>query len=124
MVDLNKVFREILRYYIKSKTVTYVSGYENIRKIIPMVCSLPNIEIENIQIESPEYDNYNKAFLLTICDNNTLWVTKAYFENGYIAKGNGIYLIDPNAIGENSPEDFLSDNRENKIILMGGEIDV
>jgi hypothetical protein len=85
-----------------------------------MLCGVPEFCIEGVDIQSSEWDGYTKAYLLTLSSDNLIWVQKAYFDDGRIAKGDGTYLIDTSAIGDNEPEDFIIGGGC-KIKLIGGE---
>lgn len=117
-----KIFKRMVKIHDKNKSITYVSNFENVREVAKILISLPNTIIEDVHLESPEWDGYEGAFLLTFDEDNTIWIQKAYFDDGRIARGNGVYLIDVTSIGVHKPEEFLIENKEtNKIILIGGE---
>lgn len=117
-----KIFKKMMKEHETGRLVTYVSHYDNVRQVFKMLCGLPNIIIETISIEPPDYDGYEGAFLLTFGEDSTVWVQKAYFENGRIARGTGVYLIDIDSIGIHKPEEFLIDGEpENKIKIIGGD---
>lgn len=44
---------------------------------------------------------------------SAIWTQKAYFEDGRIARGNGVYLIDVTSIGAHKPEEFLINGEKN-----------
>lgn len=117
-----KIFKKMIKEHEAGKLVTYVSHYDNVRQVFKMLCGLPNVIIENVLIESPSSDGYEGAFLLTYSEDSTVWVQKAYFDNGSIARGTGVYLIDIASIGVHKPEEFLIEGEpENKIKIIGGD---
>ena len=116
-----KIFKQMIKEHNADNEVTYVSSYENIKEVMKMILSVPDTCIENIDLSSPEMAGYGKAFLLTYSTDNTVWCQKAFFDNGNITRGDGTYIIDVNAIGDSNPHDFLIDNMNQKIKLIGGE---
>jgi len=116
-----KIFKKMIKSH-NDNVVTYVSNFENVREVAKMLIALPDTIIEGVHLESPEWDGYEGAFLLTFDEDNTIWIQKAYFDDGRIARGIGVYVIDKNSIGTHRPEEFLVENEGiNKIILVGGE---
>ena len=116
-----KIFKKMIKSH-NDNVVTYVSNFENVREVAKMLISLPDTIIEGVHLESPEWDEYEGAFLLTFDEDNAIWIQKAYFDDGRIARGIGVYIIDKNSIGTHRPEEFLVESEEiNKIILVGGE---
>lgn len=118
-----KIFKKMVKEHENENIVTYVSHYDNIRQVFKMLVTLPDTIIESVKIEPPEYDGYEGAFLLTFDTDGTIWITKAYFEDGSIARGGGVCLIDVTSIGVHKPEEFLIDGECNKIKIIGGELD-
>lgn len=117
-----KIFKKMVKEHENENIVTYVSHYDNIRQVLKMLVTLPDTIIESVRVEPPEYDGYEGAFLLTFDTDGTIWTQKAYFEDGRIARGNGVYLIDVTSIGVHKPEEFLIDGEpDNKIKIIGGE---
>lgn len=118
-----KIFKRMVKIHDENKSITYVSNFENVREVAKILISLPNTIIEDVHLESPEWDGYEGAFLLTFDEDNTIWIQKAYFDDGRIARGTGIYIIDNDSIGTHKPEEFLieSDIEDNEIIVIGGE---
>ena len=116
-----KIFKRMVKIHDKNKSITYVSNFENVREVAKILISLPNTIIEDVHLESPEWDGYEGAFLLTFDEDNTIWIQKAYFDDGRIARGTGIYIIDNDSIGTHKPEEFLieSDIEDNEIIVIG-----
>lgn len=115
-----KIFKQMIKEHNNGNEVTYVSLYSNIREVLKMLCGVPEFCIEGVDIQSSEWDGYTEAYLLTLSSDNLIWVQKAYFDDGRIAKGDGTYLIDMSAIGDNEPEDFII-GCGCKIKLIGGE---
>lgn len=119
-----KIFKKMVKEHENENIVTYVSHYDNIRQVLKMLVTLPDTIIESVKIEPPESDGYEGAFLLTFDTDGAIWTQKAYFEDGRIARGNGVYLIDVTSIGVHKPEEFLIDGEsDNKIKIIGGELD-
>lgn len=117
-----KIFKKMIKEHDLGNEVTYVSTYENVRAVAKMLCSQPDTYIESITIEPPEWAGYDKAYLLTLSSDNLIWVEKAYFDNGHIARSGGVYYIDVTAIGDAKPEDFVLEG-ESTVKLIGGACD-
>lgn len=59
-------------------STTIVAGYDIIRDVLKwMLVIEPELEIESIELPSPEYDGYDKEYLLCI-ENEGVWVEPAY----------------------------------------------
>lgn len=108
-----KIFKKMIKEHENENIVTYVSHYDNIRQVLKMLVTLPDTIIESVKIEPPESDGYEGAFLLTFDTDGAIWTQKAYFEDGRIARGNGVYLIDVTSIGAHKPEEFLINGEKN-----------
>lgn len=119
-MNTEKVFAKILKAHSKGETVTLVTDYKNAREIAKLIISMPDTYIENFQLGSAEYDGYCDPWLLSYGEDGDIWCQKAIFENGKIARGDGLYFIDAVAIGSYLPEDFVLDG-DAKIKLIGGE---
>lgn len=113
-MNTTKVFAKMLKAHSKGECVTLVTDYENAREIAKLIISMPDTYIENFQLGSAEWDGYCDPWLLSYGERGDIWCQKAIFDNGFVAKGEGIYIIDTSAIGSRVPEDFV----------LGGEIKV
>ena len=117
-----KIFKKMIKEHDLGNEVTYVSTYENVRAVAKMLCSQPDTCIESITIEPPDWAGYDKVYILTLSSDNLIWVQKAYFDNGNIARSDGVCYIDIDAIGDAKPEDFVLEG-ESTVKLMGGACD-
>lgn len=114
-----KIFKQMIKEHNNGNEVTYVSLRNNIREVFKMLCGVSEFCV-GVDIQPSEWDSYTMACLLTLSSDNLIWVQKAYFDDGRIARGSGTYLIDMSAIGYHKPEDFVI-GESCKIKLIGGE---
>lgn len=119
-MNTKKVFSKMLKAHSKGETVTLVTDYENTKEIAKLIITMPDTYIEDFQLTREDYDGYCNPWLLTYGEEGDVWCQKAVFENGKIARGDGLHFIDTVAIGSYLPEDFVLDG-EAKIKLVGGE---
>lgn len=120
-MNTEKVFAKMLKAHSKGECVSLVTDYENAKEIAKLIMSMPDTYIEDFQLTRSEWDGYTDPWLLTYGEEGDVWCQKAVLDNGHIAKGGGLYLIDPVAIGAHLPEEFVLDGEGCKIKLIGGD---
>lgn len=118
-----KIFNKMVKAHNYGDEATYISTYENVRQVAKMICSLPDVCIASINIDPPDWEGYDKAYILTYDVDNAIWCQRAYFDDGRIARTSGMCFIDISAIGENKPEDFIIEG-DAEIKIVGGENNV
>lgn len=106
-MNTTKVFAKMLKAHSKGECVSLITDYENAREIAKLIMSMPDTFIENFQLSSAESDGYSDPWLLSYGEEGDIWCQKAVLDNGKIARGDGIYIIDTSAIGSRVPEDFV-----------------
>ena len=120
-MNTEKVFAKMLKAKSGGKDVSVITTAINAKELIKYSLSLPDTYIADIEIGEPMWKGYNEAYLVDLCSNGAVYAQPAILENGTIARGEGLYLIDVFAIGEHLPEDFVLDSEETIIKLIGGE---
>lgn len=106
-MNTEKVFAKMLKAHSKGECVSLITDYENAREIAKLIMSMPDTFIESFQLSSAESDGYSDPWLLSYGEEGDIWCQKAVLDNGKIARGDGIYIIDTSAIGSRVPEDFV-----------------
>ena len=119
-MNTEKVFAKMLKAHSRGECVSLVTDYENAKEIAKFIMSMPNTYIEDFQLAREDWDGYADPWLLSFGEDGDIWCQKAVFDNGCIAKGDGLYFIDTVAIGSYLPEDFVLEG-EAKIKLIGGD---
>lgn len=117
-MNIQKTFSRIVKANANGKDVTVVTDYDNAKDLLKYVLSIPDTSVASIELSAPEWHGYDDAYLLSINSDGTVYCEEAVLESGAIAKGEGLYLIDVLAIGENLPEDFVLDTENTQIKLI------
>lgn len=119
-MNAEKVFARMVKAHSKNKDVTFVSNYDGVKAVAKYIAAMPDSFYEDFSLTRPDWDGYDKEWLLTYDDIGGMWCQKARFEDGRIAQGAGLYLIDEFAIGNTAPEEFCFEN-DSTIKLVGDE---
>ena len=103
------IFALALEQYYSGNDVAIVTSYDKAKKILKKFLSLPDTTINGIELNSPEWDGYDEAWLIDIGREKEIFCQKAININGggMPFRGDGFYIIDESAIGEFKPEDFV-----------------
>ena len=104
-----EIFALALEQYYGGNDVAIVTSYNKSKKILKKFLSLPDTTINGIELNPPEWDGYDKAWLIDVGIDKEVFCQKAINVNGdgMPFRGDGYYIIDESAIGEFSPEDFV-----------------
>ena len=104
-----EIFALALEQYYGDNDVAIVTSYNKAKKILKKFLSLTDTTIYGIELNPPERDGYDEAWLIDVGKDKAIFCQKAININGsgMPFRGDGYYIIDESAIGEFSPEDFV-----------------
>lgn len=116
------MFALALEQYSTGQPVSVVTSYKKAKKILKQFISLPDTKIRSIELSPPDWDGYDEAWLIDICEDKEIYCQKAINieGDGMPFCGDGYYIIDKGAIGEFDPESFVFAGSTIKIV--GGEL--
>lgn len=106
----------MINFYEKRvcESVCCVADYDIIRNLLTDLILLSDggFSIMQIELEDPEYNNYDKEYILTLYDDE-IWLEKAYFEEA------GIYMMleDTVLFIHNNCNSKIIDQAENSTII-------
>lgn len=120
-MNTQKVYSKIIKANSNGKDVSVVTNYSNAKRLLKYILSNPDTNIVNIQIQGETWNNYYDPYLVDVTSEGDVYCQPVILDNGSIAKGEGLYLIDVLAIGDYLPDDFVLKGENTKIKLVGGD---
>lgn len=116
------IFALALEQYSVGMPVSIVTDYKKAKKILKKFISLPDTKIRSIELSPPDWDGYDRAWLIDICEDKEVYCQKAINVegDGMPFCGDGYYIIDNDAINGYDPESFTFAGSTIKIV--GGEL--
>lgn len=113
-----KIFSKALVRYKNGDDIAIVTDYKKAKKIIKLFLMLPETKIRGIEINSSDWDGYDKAWLINVCKDGDFYCQKAINVNGSGKPlcNDDYTIVDKSAIGEFTPEEFVMDSSKIKVV--------
>ena len=117
------MFALALEQYSTGQSISIVTSYKKAKKILKQFISLPDTKIRSIELSPPDWDGYDEAWLIDICEDKEIYCQKAINieGDGMPFCGDGYYIIDKDAIGDCDPESFVFAGSTIKLVGGGGD---
>lgn len=120
-MNIEKIFAKVIKAKCKNQDVTVVTNFANAQKLLKLLFALPNSQVANIEFGEPEWRGCYDLFLLSTGGDDRIFCQPAIGNSGIAIKGSGLYIVDTTALGAYKPEDFILDEEDTSIKLIGGD---
>ena len=120
-MNTEKVFARMLKAKAKGVDVSVVTDYNSTKELIKYVLAMPDTYIVDVEIGEPNWKGYDDPYLLTLDVYGGVFCQPVILTSGKPARGTGLYFIDVLATDSWQPSDFVLDDPDAKIKLIGGE---